>query len=385
MQFRDFKLRIEPKEIAPAASIRAEKDLFDVSLNMKKAFHQGYIEKHGTKPPATNPLFHEYDHLLVSGDEFRFKGVGFGSDKESKQRISGELGRIISRAYLSQFHNMTWFQPVQNLINRNYKGYSVEKVHKGDTPDWLCADSARKVFLAEAKGRSPSLSSKTEIGRSYREMPDWRNQFKSVKVIKDGVAKRLKGWIVANRWVTQKTPKLSPLIYVEDPASNGQEELKEEQAIEFTQVIASLHTARNLERLGYEYLAIRVIGNINKPSELERREVHLWRCLAPGLENLRFVGRILPTPGLRNFDFAFDEFFHFERGSRGWLRTVIDEQRRFSLFDGIELSVLKNALSGEAINEVQVPDLPLAGLSILRDGSLIAPMDLMESVNFEEV
>ncbi|WP_026691877.1 hypothetical protein [Peribacillus kribbensis] len=69
-------------------------------------------------------------------------------------------------------------------------GYKIERTVNGDTPDYLCAKSARKIYIAEAKGRKGSISFRN------KEFANWRNQFSRVTISdSSGVAHSIKGYM----------------------------------------------------------------------------------------------------------------------------------------------------------------------------------------------
>ena len=69
---------------------------------------------------------------------------------------------------------------------------------KGDAPDYLCAENPFTVYLAEAKGRTNSISF------ASAEFKKWRKQFDRVEVKdKQNNLCSVKGHIVATRFATE--------------------------------------------------------------------------------------------------------------------------------------------------------------------------------------
>ena len=81
-----------------------------------------------------------------------------------------------------------------NLHEENlyeFPEFYIKRVAKGDTPDYLCGDTASSVYLAEAKGRYASISFKN------REFSKWRKQFSRIEVRdRHKNLRSLKGFIV---------------------------------------------------------------------------------------------------------------------------------------------------------------------------------------------
>lgn len=348
----------------------------EIVINLKSAFHHGYIDLHG-KPPAsgTNPLLDEYSNLLVDSDYLIWSPPGIAGDDDARSGESHRLGRALSRAYLQQHCNYTWFAHISELTRTARGGWSVKQKAKGDMPDWLISDGGNTA-VAEAKGRSRSLNS---------GLKKWRQQVQNVIVLKDGGAVSLPTYIVANRWVNSKQ-RVKPEIYVEDPPTEGRE-LTDEDSVGVAVWTMQVHTARNLMRLGQRALAARVLirSSNENPSPIR---VLVWRCVLPGLEHLRFIGRRVPHPsGFQCNDMLAvlesivynPESWRTEYKLFPWFMAAVQEWRERAYFDGVLIDSVKSSLVGRAMPalfETRLPVLP-EDVSLLGDGSLIAPASLM--------
>jgi hypothetical protein len=155
--------------------------------------------------------------FLAATEDFRFIGDGLGVGTLARRNRSSELGGAFCRMFLHDHLGITYFQHVERVLNNResgpLNGFSIERTASGDIPDYLSARSAESVFLAEAKGRYESISFQN------KEFDKWRKQFTHV-VVKDpmGVARPVKGYIVATRWATEHgPPSVSTTLFVEDP------------------------------------------------------------------------------------------------------------------------------------------------------------------------
>jgi hypothetical protein len=250
-------------------------------------------------------------------------------------------------------------------------------------PDWLVGD-ATSVAVAEAKGTHSAIHAKSTVLDEK-----WRPQVKNIEVFKDGQAVRLKGWIIATRWVGADQPQTEPKMYAEDPEVPGEREVGPDDAPSFVTWLARVHTARNLRRLGQHAVAQRLAAPRAFRQRLPQARPTAWTCTAPGLAGVRFVGRpmgdlsFLPSMPLdwrlwREFGFPIDR----EVGER-WARlqaAAFDDAVNNLWFDGVALPVL-NALAEDSppptLREMGVESVARPGVSVLADGSLLAPMALM--------
>ncbi|PYU02410.1 MAG: hypothetical protein DMG38_00410 [Acidobacteria bacterium] len=106
-----------------------------------------------------------------------------------------------------------------------FGGMRVERVCRGDVPDYLCARGVVEPLLAEAKGRFSS------IGFGTAAFKGWRSQFTRIRVVDAAnVPRNTKGYIVATQFVTESQPaQTRTTSFVEDPNTEGQR-LSEEQS-----------------------------------------------------------------------------------------------------------------------------------------------------------
>jgi len=177
-----------------------------------------YLDQHGILPPNPNPLFSHYERLIVKRPGFlRFRKTGLGNDSEARKYYSWVFGRAFCRWFLEKHLKYTYFTHISSIIGNSTTAaktnLTVSRASKGDTPDYLCADTAQNACLSEAKGSQetgtfPILSKQTE----------WQKQFQRV-AIKDpnGQQVTLKEYLCATRLVTAANSKVKPLLWVKDP------------------------------------------------------------------------------------------------------------------------------------------------------------------------
>jgi hypothetical protein len=382
----DRRLVLEAVKHSPPAIATSRGDgLFDLVLNLNQVFHHGYIDKHGLPPElGTNPLFDEYRQLLdPTTDLLKWsRDIGRGDHKVGESHV---LGRSFARAYLA-LNGYTWFADIKDLLKRPERGWSVTRPSKGDMPDWLIGDNGDRVAVAEAKGISRGV---TKTSKKLRD--EWRPQLRNVCVLKDGVSATIeKGWIIATRWVTSNQ-RIDPKMYAEDPLLLGDIDLGKEDRISLNLWLARTHTVRNLLRLGKPQIAFRVGFAGDTRQKFPLLNPVTWRCLAPGFDHLIFIGRPigqLPNApwfpwdwrSLRDFmPIPFDRV-EWERWARLWT-AVMDDAVDSTWFDGIAISTVTSVINGTMpkmpeTQEVNMAEQPF--VSLLSDGSLLAPMSLMK-------
>jgi hypothetical protein len=376
---------------APPSTAKTRTDGFhDLAFNLRTVFHAGYIEVHDRPPKAgTNPFLDEYANLLAEGtDELRWTspGIARGDHKGSE---SQKLGRIFARAYLAK-HGYKWFPDIKDLLRSPERGWSAVRPAEGDMPDWLIGGDG-KFAIAEAKGTHSSVHATSTVLDEK-----WRPQVTNVEVRKNKKKVSLKSWLVATRWVTEDQRKTVPKQYVEDPDPPEEESLRRDDEPSFTTWLAHLHTAKNLNRLAQYRTAARVLASASTRDSIPAATPITWTCTAPGLQNLTFVGRPLGAPPAAS-EFLSPIDYHFivrmlpspPETWRRWERlreALLDDLFESLWFDGLAVPVLTAlvrdqpppGLAQMGIEEEDQSDRAIPGVSLLPDGSLLAPLSLMK-------
>lgn len=379
----------------PAGASGRPDSFYDLAFDLVDVFHHGYIEIHDQPPMCgTNPFFDEYAPLLDPDTDLLkwSREIARGDHKNGE---SHRLGRIFARAYLS-LHGYRWFPDVSDLLKSPERGWSAKRPKVGgNMPDWLVGDSDR-FAVAEAKGTHSSIHQASKVLAN-----SWRPQVTNIEVRRNGTPTRLKGWIVATRWVTSAQKRVDPKMYAEDPEIPG-EPLGNDDTTSLNTWLARVHTMRNLRRLGRSDVAQRLaaVGALREGVPPVRPVT--WRCAAPGLGRMRFVGRpIGPLPAVAPWlsidwrllqtlePFARDNeaWERWERWARIWEATL-DDALEAVWFDGVAVPVL-TALAHDhlpsLLPEIEAGSPERPNVSLLPDGSLLAPMSLMKPVEREEI
>lgn len=382
------RLVLEPVDhTPPSAAIERADGLHDLRLDLREVFHHGYVEVHDRPPvTGTNPFFDEYAPLLDDSGTDLLKwsrGIARGDHKGSE---SQKLGRIFARAYLSLL-GYRWFADIKDLLRQPERGWSVQRpASGGNMPDWLVGDTTT-FAIGEAKGTHRAVHRNAAI--LARE---WRPQVRNVVVLRGRRQVRLKSWIVATRWVTSAQLRTDPKMYAEDPDPPDEEALQPDDLPSLW--LARVHTLRNLRRLGKHHLAQRIAAAGDARASVSPARPMAWRCEVPGLDTISFVGRPigdLPffTSSLPLDWWPFLEFPGSPGDQRSWERHIrvriaaMDDILDAMWFDGIALPVVS------ALAQDRLPPTPVqmqaslaraarSGISMLADGSLLAPMWAMK-------
>lgn len=370
-------LRQDPKKDIAATHIE---------VDLARLYHHYYLDTRGRTPPNPDPAHFDYLADLLADDEFRVAGDGFGKDNdEHRKAASNALGRAFCRWFLYEHLNITYFAHIKKVLKKNpsaFGGITIKKELPGDGPDYFCAEDTTKICLAEAKGRISSISFS---GVSFAK---WRKQFETV-VIRDriGIAKSVKGYIVATRFATEAKPSTFSTIYAEDPASPGEEDL--EETANLGSSIIGLHYSEIAEKLNQPILASALASGVSVPSDI-RFPATVWKFRPdlisnrPDLANKRFVGGYYITSDgyepiiLVNGQIQYRSQHPFR----------LDIAR--GTFLGVEEEVFKKMCAivrGSDSSRVELhplADTPgiYSAISLLRDGSIVGPVDFFEPSEF---
>jgi hypothetical protein len=353
-----------------------------ISVDLADLYHHYYIDSRAMAPPDPDPAHFEHVRHLMSCNEFRFQRHGLGVNKTFKGNKSNELGQAFARWFLDKHLDMLYVAHIDEVRDHAalpaFGGYTVETNLQadGDAPDYFCVTPSNGVCLAEAKG---SLKA---VGFASKQFQTWRDQFNRV-LVKDpsGIPLSVKGYIAAMRWAMEDdSPNIRTTLSVEDPATEGRRQLGPDDARGLMLATKSLHYAASLRRLRQPLMAAALLRGATIPSELTFNGV-VWRCSFPGFEKLRFVGGYFPGDGgTQPFSFAADGTV--VRNTPNPLRLDVAA----GTFVGIELHIFKiladTARRGPgAIGQLERAPLAggyYSGLSYLRDGHMLGPIEFFE-------
>lgn len=359
-----------------------------IPVNLGDLYHQYYLDSYGFGPPDPDPTHFEQVRYLLPCTEFRFSKVGLGIGKTFRGNKSNELGQAFCRWFLSEHLGIDYIAHIENVRDHGalaeFGGVNVKSNTQvvGDAPDYFCASGQNKIFLAEAKGTGHA------VGFAAKGFQKWRKQFERIEVLDAaGRALKLKGYIVAMRWATElDSAKVSTMLSAEDPETRGELPVGGDQpGLAFA--TKSIHYASTLQRLRQPVIAAALLRGGRIPDELSFRFV-IWQCLFPGLEQLRFVGGYYPGPGKALPYFVNDE---------GGLTQTPPDPLRLDIasgtFFGLEETVMKTLVAAaregpQLVAQLRPLDRPpgaYSGLSFLRDGHILGPIEFFRPVDVTTV
>lgn len=364
-------------------STKAAKDQVDVDL--KTLCHLMYLDNHGLTVPNPNPCFLQYKDFVTHSSELEFASLG--THKEAKNAESMKLGKAFCRSFLYEHFGMVHFAHMDHILGKVPTApFSHIRIARnptgGDTPDYVCANGMKAVFLAEAKGRQ---TGKIDFGNPTFQK--FRNQFANVSVTNiSGAALRLKGYIVATRFrLSNESSKTRSKMYAEDPYSPGQIEPSTEEGQSLYQFVLDDHYASVFDKLALptQAAALRLGFTIQQDAGVT---VGMWRCLLPQFKNLLFVGGLYPAD---NSCCTTWEVLFQHPDWKGWNPNLL---AKASTFFGLEKSIFVSMLgrtrqAGKALSEnatqVDIGDAGLlpAAVSYLKDGTLLGLADFMRLEN----
>lgn len=354
-------LRKDPKKNIPVTN---------VDVNIAELCHHMYIDSHG-EVSTDSYLFQHYKSLITNDGYLRFKGNGLGSHTEARRYESNIWGKAICRWFLYKYFNITFFAHMDHILDKEviskaFGSLHVERSAKGDTPDYFCAESVNKFFIAEAKGRRWG----SNIDFSSESFKKFRDQFKRINV-KDnsGVSVSIKGFIVATKFANEENQKKRsfPIIFAEDPRSKG--EIREQYSEDFGRMIISSHFATILDKIELHPLSEALKLDFLLPKG-QTMVIQIWECTF--LEGVEFVGNVIPK-------------LFFPSISEVMLNTLFIKDSKSLTFFGLELGVLKKLLEVGKKGREYIDELLLyhdidssLPISFLRDGTLLSPIHYMK-------
>lgn len=358
-----------------------------LSVNMKKLFHHYFLAKYGDD--ANDTGVYEYERMLTTGSDWRFRGAGIGGDKESKRNASNELGKAFARWFLDEHLSITYFCPLEYLLGRkNPDGTQWKRKDYGDLPDYVCGKTNTDVNLLEAKGRYQSVTFRT------KEFNNFRAQIQRAQLLDaQGCLLQVKGFISVARWATEDRPRVSSKLLVEDPSTEGEPTGSNGYPRYVGLSMVAGHYAAVLERLQLP-LHAEVVRDFERMPEQTGARRGIWKCISGSLSGRRFVGGVLPDRFVSTWGpwWPFLEGVELQRFGRFIRRdspfVLAPPMRFFGLEEEVFQRVLEVGRRGPAaaaeILPVEVPA-HMGSLSLLRDGTVIGPVDYFEPVGIMDL
>lgn len=346
-----------------------------VSVDTANLYHHYYKDRHGRFPPDPNPALFEHLQYLRPENEFRIHGEGLGVSTASRRSLSSDLGHAFCRWFLHDHLDIIYFAHIDRVIRRSvhpaFGGLKIEKSTKGDAPDYFCAEDVNKIFLAEAKGRHEAISF------SNKEFEKWRSQFGRISVTDgSGQLRKLKGFIVATRFATESKPYTKSELFAEDPDSPGEIGLAGEESRPLGSAILALHYADIADKINQPILSSALEQGSQVPAEIGFSAA-LWELRFGPYQGMQFVGGFYPpTSGTVQVRQEKDRLIF---GPDNSFRL----DAAYGTFLGVEANIFRQLVSiarqGPTV-AAEIRPLPsieffYSGVSLLRDGSIIGPLE----------
>lgn len=359
----------------------------EIEIRFESLCHHMFLDTYGEPAPNPNPLYSLYSPRIMPGKELRLRGDGLGSHKEARIGEYNKFGKAFCRWFLHEHCQITYFAHMDEVLDKGLLpgvgNFQVRRVDKGDTPDYFCL-SRTDLFFAEAKGTASSISFNS------KKFQQWRDQFTRVSLFDcSGQSFAVKGYIIATRLVSEKdSSRVQSKLFAEDPYSAGESGFSSGRSLHLGQMVISGHYASILEKLRFPLLAVALRTAIR----LARSEISIsfgvWECLVPPVNNFRFVGgyyapfdsnlllqNLLGLPPQLNLSSGGFMFFGLEINTFRDVINIVFEGRQFA--NRVEEFEVEN-------EQNELPQ----GMSILRDGSILAPLDyfrLLAIKNINEI
>jgi hypothetical protein len=271
---------------------------------------------------------------------------------------------------------------LKGTIDPMFGSIQVTRVGAGDTPDYLCAENAQTLCLAEAKGTAASISfTNAEFGR-------WRQQFDRVEFRDaNGVLRVLKGYIVATRFVSEDhSENVRSALYAEDPRTRGDVSLnvQQEEGFHLARATIAGHYGVVLDKLRLPLLATALRQGTTLPADLPIR-MAIWECLVAPVQQSLFVGGYFDPP-----DWPAGQWPYFDFVERVASRLCLSAVGL--TFFGLEIGAfqtIRNAsLSGRAtlsdVTPLRFEAVAPTELSVFRDGTILGPVDFFRFREIQE-
>jgi len=369
-------LRLDPEVDAPAKVC---------TCDLARLYHHYYLDTYGRRPPNPDPASFEQIQFLQNSDDFRFSGDGIGASTSARRSISTAMGQAFCRWFLHDHLNITYFAHMNKVLNkalhRGFGNLKIVRTSEGDVPDYICAEDTRRVFIAEAKGRY------TSIGFNNKEFQKWRDQFDRVEMRDhDNQPVTMKGFIVGTRFATESKPSVYSEIYAEDPYTRGKRGLEKDEGVEIGISVIAEHYVSIFQKLNQGLIAAALATRSTIPDQLKIRAT-VWEMGLDIPGRKRYVGGYWPDSD-GNLPFVVEDNTVIFRQPDPF-RLDIGRGTFFGLDESVFTRVSLMAREGRSLaTEVKpMEDVSpfYSAISLLRDGSILGPVDFFRPVGMVDV
>jgi hypothetical protein len=353
----------------------------DFIVDLSRLYHHYYTDFWGVRPIDPNHTNFEYLRFLENCRDFRFLEARVSTSVGQKRTISNQLGQAFCRYFLYEFCDITYFAHMDKVLNKDlhpaFNGMKIRRVTNGDVPDYLCAKSVTKPYIAEAKGRFSNISFNST------EFEEWREQFQRIRIYdRHNITKRLKGFIVGTKFTTSENkPSNKSKVMAEDPETIGDETFNSNE-IGLGLGCVSIHYSRIISKLGLQLISSSLEEGFVIPEDLSYN-LPVWECNYPPLKGQRFVGGF--------FSDTEPQFSKLPNGHTIFYPNILKLGIPNPSFFGVSVEVFRtlrkvclgnwNLLS--EIKELPDTEFRPSNLSWLRDGSITGALDFFEFVGTE--
>lgn len=350
-------------------------------VDLSRLYHHYYTDFWGVNAIDPNYINFEYLRFLDNCRDFRFLEARVSTSVGQKRTISNLIGQAFCRYFLYEFCGITFFAHMDKVLNKElhpaFNGMKIRRVLVGDTPDYLCAKSVTKPFIAEAKGRFDNINFNSE------EFAHWREQFQRIRIYdRNNIPKRVKGYIVGTKFTTtENRPTNMSKVMAEDPETSGDEMLNENENGLGLGCI-SIHYSRIISKLGLQLLSSSLEDGFVVPEDLVYN-LPVWECNYPPLKGERFIGGYYSDiqPQFQQLNDGHAILYH------NILKLGIPSPSFFgireSTFKTLRSVCLGNWNLLAEIKEMTDTEFRPSNLSWLRDGSITGALDFFEFVGIE--
>jgi hypothetical protein len=381
---RSIRLSLNKYPVIPTSLLSAsspDTPLNEVSFDAARLFHHYYLDTRGYAPPNPDPAQFEHLSLLLPCTELRVRGDGFGIGTAFRKHRSNELGQAFCRLFLSDYLDITYFAHMGDVLGRpadpTFGGLQLHRILSGDAPDYLCAQNSLAVFLAEAKGRIAPISF------SSKAFEVWRDQFDRIAVTNSaGARQSVKGHIVATRFATEiNSASVKSTLFAEDPMSPGDSLLREAPGL--GSMVIALHYSDIAAKIRQPLLSAALRSGIPVSEEIQFPAA-VWEFRVPPLNGKRFVGGYFPgAHGSAPIQIENGKTIFLNSNP---LRLDVASGTFFGVDESIFRQICVMARSGDlqASQVDQLPDIPpfYSAISLLRDGTVIGPVEFFNPIGF---
>ncbi len=199
-----------------------------------------------------------------------------------------------------------------------------------------------------------------------------------------GVVQSVKGHIVATRFATEESPRVNSKLFAEDPQTEGESQLDERATQALADATVGIHYSKIALKLNQPLLAAALWNGVRLPAEI-LLPVTLWRLEIDPVQERIFVGGYYPGPtGVPAFTVRDGSV---QRANTDPFR--LDQPN--GTFIGVEIGIFRSLVAscrstgtlGRQIPQLESSATIYSAISMLRDGSVLGPIELFTPIQRE--